>query len=69
MVIGNFSIQGTVRRFLEHWGKSFEAVVFCLDEQEDYDIYNTLLPIYFPRTIGEVNLQNELLPKDIGWFS
>uniref|UniRef100_K3WWZ1 Macro domain-containing protein n=1 Tax=Globisporangium ultimum (strain ATCC 200006 / CBS 805.95 / DAOM BR144) TaxID=431595 RepID=K3WWZ1_GLOUD len=40
----------TVRRFLEHYRDDFDRVVFCVDSLEDQMIYESILPLYFPRT-------------------
>ncbi|TYZ62128.1 hypothetical protein PybrP1_005149 [[Pythium] brassicae (nom. inval.)] len=40
----------TVRRFLEHYSDDFDCVVLCVDSLEDQMIYESVLPLYFPRT-------------------
>lgn len=56
----------TVRRFLEQptggGGDRLEKVVFCLLDKDDLEIYNTLLPAYFPRTEEEEAEQVGHLP-------
>uniref|UniRef100_A0A7S4KJ18 Macro domain-containing protein n=1 Tax=Guillardia theta TaxID=55529 RepID=A0A7S4KJ18_GUITH len=64
----------TVRRFLEQFSSSKEKsadrglshVVFCVDNRKDYDIYNDLLRIYFPRNADDIQYQIEKIPEDIG---
>ena len=45
----------TVRRFVEKHGDSFDAIIFCVDEPEDYRFYEVSLPLYFPRTMEQVS--------------
>jgi O-acetyl-ADP-ribose deacetylase (regulator of RNase III) len=40
------------RRFLEKHGEGVDKIVFCVDE-EDYEVYSNVLPMYFPRTKEE----------------
>lgn len=42
----------TVRNFLEKY-KEFDRVIFCLFLKEDVEIYERLLPIYFPFDYGQ----------------
>ncbi|EQC40656.1 hypothetical protein SDRG_01734 [Saprolegnia diclina VS20] len=44
----------TVRRFLEHYADDFDLIVFCVDDTHDMLLYATLLPLYFPRSIDEL---------------
>ncbi|KDO18967.1 hypothetical protein SPRG_14804 [Saprolegnia parasitica CBS 223.65] len=44
----------TVRRFLEHYADDFDLIVFCLDDTNDMLLYASLLPLYFPRSIDEL---------------
>lgn len=44
----------TIRRFMEKHGDSFDAIVLCVDEPEDYCLYEAALPLYFPRTKEQV---------------
>lgn len=55
----------TVRRFLEKFGSDFEAIVFVCGD-ENYNAYNSLLPLYFPRSPQEEEDAIHRLPKDIG---
>lgn len=41
---------GTIRRFLEHYHDDFDCVIVCVDSLEDQMIYESVLPLYFPRT-------------------
>ncbi|TMW57497.1 hypothetical protein Poli38472_003422 [Pythium oligandrum] len=44
----------TVRRFLEHYRDAFTLIIFCVDTLEDQLIYENLLPLYFPRSLDEL---------------
>jgi len=56
----------TVRRFLEQptggGGDRLEKIVFCVLDKDDLEIYNTLMPAYFPRTSEEEAEQVGHLP-------
>jgi O-acetyl-ADP-ribose deacetylase (regulator of RNase III) len=57
----------TVRKFLEHSvGDVFEKVMFCVNTQEDFEIYSALMHAYFPRTQEELEVQANLLPIELG---
>lgn len=56
---------GTVRRFLERHGSSFDTVIFTVDKA-DLGIYEVLLPLYFPRSKFEEEAARWQLPSDIG---
>jgi hypothetical protein len=64
-VIIFLSDAGTVRRFLEHHGSSFDIVIFAVDNT-DLGIYEVLLPLYFPRSKFEEDAARWQLPSDIG---
>jgi len=55
----------TVRRFLEHWGKDFQTIVFCANPEE-YKLYSKILPLYFPRDRKELQISKDELPRDTG---
>lgn len=55
----------TVRRFLEKYGDTIETVVFAV-EDEDVGIYETLMPLYFPRNRDEETVALHCLPADLG---
>jgi len=38
----------TVRSFLEQHGESIDRIIFCVFLEEDLEIYQTLLPVFFP---------------------
>ena len=44
----------TVRRFVEKHSEAFDAIVLCVDEPEDFCLYEAALPLYFPRTMEQV---------------
>jgi O-acetyl-ADP-ribose deacetylase (regulator of RNase III) len=57
----------TVRKFLEHSvGDNFDRVMFCVNTQEDFEIYSALMHAYFPRTQEELEDQANLLPIELG---
>ncbi|GAB6032554.1 hypothetical protein CHUAL_011446 [Chamberlinius hualienensis] len=55
----------TVRRFLEKHGDAIESVAFVLEEG-DVGIYESLMPLYFPRNHYEEEASMCLLPEDLG---
>lgn len=65
IIIFNFLISGTVRRFLEQYSESMNCVIFVL-EPCDLGIYEVLLSLYFPRTGAEEENACWQLPSDIG---
>ena len=57
----------TIRKFFQHPVSScFQRVMFCVPDQDDYEIYSALLSAYFPRSMEEVYNQSNLLPKELG---
>jgi O-acetyl-ADP-ribose deacetylase (regulator of RNase III) len=57
----------TVRKFLEHSvGDIFDRVMFCVNTQEDFEIYSALMHAYFPRSQDELDDQLNLLPIELG---
>jgi len=56
----------TVRRFLEHWGKDIETIVFCVHTVDDFKLYSRVLSMYFPRSKRDLILAKEELPRDTG---
>lgn len=63
------TMSGTVRRHLEHFGRTVGKVVFCVDRSEDYELYQKVMTLYLPRTLSEQMLAKEQLPKDTGEIS
>ncbi|ESO93247.1 hypothetical protein LOTGIDRAFT_232697 [Lottia gigantea] len=55
----------TIRRFLEKFGNSFDIVVLVCND-ENLDIYNHVLPLYFPRNSKEEEYAISNLPSDVG---
>jgi O-acetyl-ADP-ribose deacetylase (regulator of RNase III) len=55
----------TVRRFLEKYGDEIERIIFVLDEEEE-EIYQSFMPLYFPRSKTEEQYMAYQLPIDIG---
>ncbi|OWM75907.1 protein GDAP2 homolog isoform X2 [Punica granatum] len=56
----------TVRRFLEKQKDKITAVVFCTTKASDTEIYQRLLPFYFPRDKDEEQAAISKLPADVG---
>eukprot|EP01028_Stygiella_incarcerata_P001263 TRINITY_DN1203_c1_g2_i4.p1 TRINITY_DN1203_c1_g2~~TRINITY_DN1203_c1_g2_i4.p1 ORF type:complete len:509 (-),score=128.13 TRINITY_DN1203_c1_g2_i4:154-1680(-) len=56
----------TIRRFLELFGESIDAVVIVAGRPEEVSVAKRLLPLYFPRTEEEELIARSLLPEDIG---
>jgi ganglioside-induced differentiation-associated protein 2 len=57
----------TVRRFLEKYDNAaVSTVVFCMDKDEDVEVYSQVLPLYFPRNKAEEIRAKSLLPADTG---
>ena len=50
---------------MEQYSDSINCVIFVL-EPCDYEIYEVLLPLYFPRTLAEEENACWQLPSDIG---
>lgn len=56
-----------MRRFLEHYSSDFDMIVFCVDSLEDQMIYESVLPLYFPRTRDDERKQaTRLAHRDLG---
>lgn len=56
----------TVRRFLEKYGNKIDALCFTFANAGEKSAYDTVLPLYFPRTKDEQYRAVSLLPKDVG---
>eukprot|EP00003_Mantamonas_plastica_P028026 TRINITY_DN6189_c0_g1_i4.p1 TRINITY_DN6189_c0_g1~~TRINITY_DN6189_c0_g1_i4.p1 ORF type:complete len:372 (-),score=75.02 TRINITY_DN6189_c0_g1_i4:594-1709(-) len=56
----------TVRRFLEHWGEKLETIVLCIPKGTMWDVYESIIPLYFPRSSQEEEEALDKLPKDVG---
>ncbi|XP_052807341.1 protein GDAP2 homolog [Mya arenaria] len=55
----------TVRRFLEKYGSDVDAIIFVCDDGT-YNVYEEVLPLYFPRNPQEEQESLAHLPEDIG---
>lgn len=55
----------TVRRFLEQHGSNIESVILVMDTN-NYNIYQMLSPLYFPRSVHEAEFSRFQLPFEIG---
>ncbi|KAK1931689.1 Protein GDAP2 [Phytophthora citrophthora] len=51
----------TVRRYLEHYSKHFDRIILCVDSVQDMYVYERVLPLYFPRTMEELQKSQQLL--------
>jgi len=56
----------TVRRFLERYGQPISTVVFCMDNERDYNLYERILWMYCPRNKEEEREAVAKLPEDTG---
>lgn len=57
---------GTIRRFMEQFPDGFQSIVFCFDSIDELEVYQHILPLYFPRTLAEKRRSIQELPQDIG---
>lgn len=55
-----------VRRFLEAFPSAFKLIVFCTENDCQYNLYQSLLKLYFPRNKHELLLAKHFLPNNIG---
>ncbi|CAD5117617.1 DgyrCDS6372 [Dimorphilus gyrociliatus] len=55
----------TIRRFLETYGSHVDSVAFVVAGEDD-DVYNSLMPLYFPRNRDEAIFSAVHLPYDTG---
>jgi len=56
----------TVRRFLERYGNMVSLVIFCMESEIEYELYDKILWMYFPRNKGEESSAIKSLPEDTG---
>jgi len=57
----------TLRKYLSHnVGQKLEKIIICCNNPEDYAVYNSLMPAYFPRSFDECLLQSNILPENLG---
>jgi len=56
----------TVRRFLEKYGSLVSLIIFCMDNDSDYLLYERTLWMYFPRSKAEERAALTQLPEDTG---
>jgi O-acetyl-ADP-ribose deacetylase (regulator of RNase III) len=57
----------TIRKFISHAiGNKLERIILCCNNPDDYAIYQSLLPAYFPRSIEDAILQCDILPENVG---
>lgn len=57
----------TIRKFMSHpIGNKLEKIIICCNNPDDYAIYQSLMPAYFPRNIEEALLQTDILPDNLG---
>eukprot|EP00106_Octopus_bimaculoides_P006839 XP_014774281.1 PREDICTED: protein GDAP2 homolog [Octopus bimaculoides] len=56
----------TVRRFLEKFGSNFETIIFVSADEEVMEVYQQLMPLYFPRNWKEEMEAKNYLPENIG---
>ncbi|KAG1699125.1 hypothetical protein DVH05_014044 [Phytophthora capsici] len=51
----------TVRRYLEHYSDHFDRIIICVESIQDVYVYERVLPLYFPRTMEELQKSQQLL--------
>jgi hypothetical protein len=56
----------TIRRFLELYGNGINMVILAMDNTNDMQIYQQVLPLYFPRHPLEESKVAAMLPEDTG---
>ncbi|KYQ89551.1 ganglioside induced differentiation associated protein 2 [Tieghemostelium lacteum] len=57
----------TIRRFLEKpYSKSVERVIICVGNITELDIYQKMMPVYFPRTTEEEMYSQQNIPNNCG---
>merc|ERR1712137_173417 len=56
----------TIRRCLEkkEWGEPIFSIVFAVDNLEDYQVYNTVMRLYFPRNNRDIIEAKDKYPED-----
>jgi len=56
----------TIRRCLEksEWGDSVYSIVFAVDNLEDYNVYNDVMKLYFPRNDRDLLEARDKYPED-----
>ncbi|KNC46285.1 ganglioside-induced differentiation-associated protein 2 [Thecamonas trahens ATCC 50062] len=64
--IGTHVAVRTIRRFVEKWHTDIDTIVLCVPNPAEYAVYAAVLPLYFPRSLGEVKLALTQLPEDTG---
>lgn len=63
----NLKHKGTIRRCLERkeLGDNIFSIVFAVDHLEDYEIYNNVMRLYFPRNERDLIESKDKYPEDI----
>jgi len=56
----------TLRRSMEHFKSDFERIVFCVENDADFELYRNLMRLYFPRNNDEYRLSCLKLPENCG---
>ena len=56
----------TVRRFLERFRSRIARLIFVVETFEDLKMYQSIMPLYFPRDAEELQTSKSRLPKDMG---
>lgn len=56
----------TIRRFLEHHPSAIDHVILAVNNKEDLECYEKILPLYFPRSVEEEQGVIDMLPEDTG---
>eukprot|EP00742_Colponemidia_sp_Colp-10_P009102 GILJ01009901.1.p1 GENE.GILJ01009901.1~~GILJ01009901.1.p1 ORF type:complete len:451 (+),score=65.41 GILJ01009901.1:479-1831(+) len=56
----------TLRRFLERHGAGLQCVVMCVASAMEFELYQNVFALYFPRNLSEQMYADSALPKDTG---
>ena len=56
----------TIRRFLEQHGKLIDRIILVMSQPSELNVYQQILPLYFPRSDTEEQVTRQLLPEDTG---
>ncbi|KAH7644703.1 Ganglioside-induced differentiation-associated protein 2 [Dermatophagoides farinae] len=55
-----------IRRFMESYPDAFDTIILCMQNEHEYDLYRSVLKLYFPRNHHEEQMESSLLPANNG---
>nr|XP_027195141.1 ganglioside-induced differentiation-associated-protein 2-like [Dermatophagoides pteronyssinus] len=55
-----------IRRFMESYPDAFDTIILCMQNEHEYDLYRSVLKLYFSRNQQEEQMQSSLLPTNNG---